>query len=750
MKKLELLLSIGIIFKNEIRCLERCLTSFQPLKAAFPGQIEIVMADTGSDDGSREVAQRYADILFDFPWINDFSAARNAVMDRCSGKWWLAVDADEWLDRDISQLCAFLRSCDEAPAHRATIMIRNYANAALDWDYAESSAGRMLRLSSGARYAGKVHEQFVLPEGQDGTIYLGKVLLHHDGYVCLNDGSDEGARKIARNLALLEEELERNPHNLLLHAQRIDCFGSEYEKLLPYVRQAVEGVKERWEEWDFQGPSILQYAVHTAHMLKLPEFDEWLALAEELFPTSPFTKIDIQYFAAERAWNRMDCAEIVRRGERYLQGLETYRSGSYKPSELAVGVLSTVRPNVLHSWIPYMSRAYLYVGQPEKAAELLDSIECLYIKPEQIRDMANTLLYLQQLSRIDTAPLVLKIWAQINRPTPSKEKAAQRRADFLNACAQFFAPEFLENETARLVDPSLPPVPGVAGAAETEIQSALPVCRHAYTLFLPLEGQCEFGAAAAILETDNPVRIKELLMDVQRMQGLPISALLHTLECGVPFPLKEKPLDMEVMDSLAGRLVHAKEEAIQWAADTDVDAAGQDPQALCWARGLVLAAVQGFPWAREDADGNQGLALARCFARLERVFLPRCYAKQALCPDGLFLLPPMHRFGWYCAQAFGMLDAGDAAGCVQNLRKGLESCTSMGSMVEFLIQNTPELQAPPPSAELLTLAEQIRTILAAYSPNDPAVVALKQSDAYQKVAFLIEGLEPPIAGGQSQ
>ena len=78
-------LSIGLIFKNEIRCLERCLQSLEPLRQAVP--CEVVMADTGSEDGSRAVAEKYADIIIDFPWVNDFSAARNAVMDRASGEW---------------------------------------------------------------------------------------------------------------------------------------------------------------------------------------------------------------------------------------------------------------------------------------------------------------------------------------------------------------------------------------------------------------------------------------------------------------------------------------------------------------------------------------------------------------------------------------------------------------------------------------------------------------------------------------
>lgn len=113
------------------------------------------MADTGSNDGSREIAEKYADILFDFPWCNDFAAARNAVMDRCSGQWFMTVDADEWLDEDISQLLAFMRVCDRAPGIQCNVIIRNYTTAALDWNYVEFTGVRMLRMSTGIRLPGQ-------------------------------------------------------------------------------------------------------------------------------------------------------------------------------------------------------------------------------------------------------------------------------------------------------------------------------------------------------------------------------------------------------------------------------------------------------------------------------------------------------------------------------------------------------------------------------------------------------------------
>ena len=82
------------------------------------------------------------------------------------------------------------------------------------------------------------------------------------------------------------------------------------------------------------------------------------------------------------------------------------------------------------------------------------------------------------------------------------------------------------------------------------------------------------------------------------------------------------------------------------------------------------------------------------------------------------------------------------------LREGLALCGAAKEMVEYLLDSTQALKSP--SEELSALADQIRAVLGRFSPDDPAVAALKQSEAYQKVAYLIEGLEPPVAGRQLQ
>ena len=98
----------------------------------------------------------------------------------------------------------------------------------------------------------------------------------------------------------------------------------------------------------------------------------------------------------------------------------------------------------------------------------------------------------------------------------------------------------------------------------------------------------------------------------------------------------------------------------------------------------------------------------------------------------------MHRWGFYCAQAFRALDQGKSQEYLAALRKALNACPGQKEIVQFLLDRFLEDSRPQASPELLELAERIRAILAAYSPDDPAVAAIRQSPAYQQVAWLIE------------
>jgi len=82
-----------MIVKDGAPVLRRCLRSVTPFVD------RIVVGDTGSADESREIAQEFGAEVFDLPWEQDFSRARNRLIERRKCDWILVVDADEMLDQ---------------------------------------------------------------------------------------------------------------------------------------------------------------------------------------------------------------------------------------------------------------------------------------------------------------------------------------------------------------------------------------------------------------------------------------------------------------------------------------------------------------------------------------------------------------------------------------------------------------------------------------------------------------------------
>lgn len=714
--------SIGIIFKDEIRCLERCLKSLQPLRDAV--SCELVMADTGSSDGSREIAERYADILFDFPWCDDFSAARNAVMDRCSGEWYFTIDADEWLTGSIEELIAFSRE-KSLPHDLAAINIHNYNTVELDENaqYNDFSGIRLCRMSTGMRYTGCIHEKWIPPEGSPVAMMLYDTWLSHDGYAYANKTAETA--KYSRNMALLRKKLAQNPDDMQTLVECIDMTKHDAESA-EYAQKVMEVIHKKPRHWEKFGPVVFRGAVSVGKLQKLPELRKWIAEAFEWFPNSIYIQIDVAYYALADYFDAGDYVEAVYWGVEYQEALANYRTGKYDHSELLRGALEYSAPFWERKVFILLSHAYLELGQFERAFAALQSIRGEEIEEEkQIESITQMMMRLHRTARLDTPSLIEAFWERINRPIPTEEMARKRHNTFIRTASVCFAEKYRTEESSR---------------SET--------LRHGYTLFSSLDGKCPIGTAAVILNMDAPEQLEERLAEIEKWGEFPIAALAHALERGIRFPLSSKPLNIEEMDSLAARLAKETDQLLPLALRAAESANRLDLQSICWARGLIIAAVRMFPWVGTNQDKEQGMELARKYAHMEKKFLPLCYAPSALTNENLFLLPPMHRFGLYCAQAFDALEDGDIATYVRLLREGLTSSEGMRDMVEFLFDHTPELKDP--SDELKAMAEQIRSILSRFSSDDPAVTALKQSEAYRKVSHLIEGLNVPVLGGLIQ
>ena len=106
--------SLTMIVKNEEDHLPHCLES---VRGVFD---EIVVVDTGSSDRTREIAREFGAKVFDFPWIDDFAAARNEALSHATGDYVFWLDADDLVEpAERVKLTALLAGL-ERPASRGT------------------------------------------------------------------------------------------------------------------------------------------------------------------------------------------------------------------------------------------------------------------------------------------------------------------------------------------------------------------------------------------------------------------------------------------------------------------------------------------------------------------------------------------------------------------------------------------------------------------------------------------------------
>ena len=194
-----MLVTLCMIVRDEADELADCLAS------AKPAVDEIVIADTGSTDNSREIARAFGAVVVESPWREDFAEARNAALRRAHGNWVLALDADERLEGDADALRQWLR---RTSAIAGQVTIRNL----LPGDREERHAAvRLFRRLPGVQYERRLHEQVVgslLAARPRGIISSAPISILHRGYMPQFVG---GRHKRERNLQLARTEVAERP-----------------------------------------------------------------------------------------------------------------------------------------------------------------------------------------------------------------------------------------------------------------------------------------------------------------------------------------------------------------------------------------------------------------------------------------------------------------------------------------------------------------------------------------------------------
>ncbi|MEX0642257.1 MAG: glycosyltransferase, partial [Pirellulales bacterium] len=148
-------LTVAMIVRDAADVLANALDSVRAIAD------EIVVADTGSTDGTIEIARQGADIAIEIEWLDSFAAARNECLRRVTGDWVLWLEADETIeDTSAQQLRNFVdEAADQNKAYLLFIQ-RPATNAAQCCE--QIGQLRLLPNRPDLRFTGRVREQ-ILP-----------------------------------------------------------------------------------------------------------------------------------------------------------------------------------------------------------------------------------------------------------------------------------------------------------------------------------------------------------------------------------------------------------------------------------------------------------------------------------------------------------------------------------------------------------------------------------------------------------
>ncbi len=224
-------LSCCMIVKNEEDNLKRLLPL---LKACMD---ELIIVDTGSTDGTKEVIKQYTDNVYDFEWCDNFSAARNESLKHATKDYIIWMDADDSISKqDVARLKfhlqknpntgVFVTLIDKRPSKEfQSIQLRVFPNV------------------PGVKFVGKVHEQVSFSVEELGIKYSHCAIpIIHLGY----DTDDNVRKKLERNIAILEQEIAENGNDFLsnLHLAKTYLGVGKIDKAIPYSKKALELVHD--------------------------------------------------------------------------------------------------------------------------------------------------------------------------------------------------------------------------------------------------------------------------------------------------------------------------------------------------------------------------------------------------------------------------------------------------------------------------------------------------------------------------
>ncbi len=226
-------LSLCMIVRDNETTIRRCLASISPWVD------EIVMVDTGSTDATMEICKEFGVRLFEFPWCDDFSAARNESLKHARGEWILWMDSDDVIPQEQAQRLRQLVDCvhtNNCLGYVLQVHCPSEESAQLTIvDHV-----KLFRNRSSIRFEHRIHEQ-ILPSirAAGGEVKFTDIYLIHEGSI---QTAAVRARKLERDLRILALDLESRPDHpfILFNLGMTHEHAGNFSEAIKYLMRCLE------------------------------------------------------------------------------------------------------------------------------------------------------------------------------------------------------------------------------------------------------------------------------------------------------------------------------------------------------------------------------------------------------------------------------------------------------------------------------------------------------------------------------
>lgn len=208
-------ISTCMIVKNEERLLARCLDCVKDFSD------EIIIVDTGSTDRTKEIAAQYTTLIYDFPWINDFAAARNFSFSKASMEYIYVADADEIIDETNRQQIQDLKKILLPEIDIVQMYYTNQLEFGTTYNYDKEYRPKLIKRLREFYWQDPLHE----------TLRLEPVIFDSDIAIIHKPHESHSARDFANLQALICSGTPLSPKLNIMYAKELFIAGTEQDFL---------------------------------------------------------------------------------------------------------------------------------------------------------------------------------------------------------------------------------------------------------------------------------------------------------------------------------------------------------------------------------------------------------------------------------------------------------------------------------------------------------------------------------------